>query len=33
MAMISRNQKTFDAIIVVCGHNGLVAASYLGKTR
>ena len=31
MAMISKNQKTFDAIIVGGGHNGLVAASYLAK--
>jgi phytoene dehydrogenase-like protein len=29
--MISNHQKTFDAIIVGGGHNGLVAASYLAK--
>ena len=31
ITMISRNEKTFDAIIVGGGHNGLVAASYLAK--
>ena len=30
-AMLSNHQKTFDAVIVGGGHNGLVAASYLAK--
>ena len=32
-AYLPSNAKAYDAIIVGGGHNGLVAASYLAKTR